>query len=510
MLEENIALLESRIRELENQDTTAPSVRLHTVTQGASSRRTPPVSPSEESGSNDTIMPDAADTSDTIMLQSVAAPPERNAQQEELSELIDAFLPHATQLGFFLHITRFINAYHARNGQLMTAICTLLTAASLWGSHFSSDPALRSREDQLLTDATQHLTDSLFVSDISLRDHTILYIIQAEVLLAQYFFFNGRNLEGRYHLSAAGALVLSCRLNLVRSDRHNLSTLNTVGLTEPEDEVQEAIPAESVWHGAEIDTPWPLSMEAYNEGGLDAVAKSHNTVQRFLGDGRIVSDPNVATLALRAQASALYARAAWLSSQHTDQVERQEALHADILAFDECITRFITALTPPSQFDPEVIASGSGSGSVDVPHTHPDLVLIRTLARVALIRLHSCLKNQDQRSRDACVAAADGAAAVVRDLDLPNLRFVDPLMAILLTTVAQVYIDEITSIQARVFLASGEPQADTTFASYSDVYLTTLATSVQRMIATLNVLGVRCPLMVAKAAEVQQALSNVL
>lgn len=33
MLEENIALLESRIKELENPDTTAPSVKLHAVSQ---------------------------------------------------------------------------------------------------------------------------------------------------------------------------------------------------------------------------------------------------------------------------------------------------------------------------------------------------------------------------------------------------------------------------------------------------------------------------------------------
>lgn len=163
----------------------------------------------------------------------------------------------------------------------------------LWGSHFCKDPALHAREPEYFAEATQRITDALFVSNgTSLRDHAVLFVVQAEILLAYYLFYVNRNLEGRYHASAAGALVLSCQLNLVRSDRviaNGGSEDAVFGMVPPKDSVEEgeridafwsvyildktwstalgfpsAIPGDSAFT-LKIDTPWPVEMQTYED-----------------------------------------------------------------------------------------------------------------------------------------------------------------------------------------------------------------------------------------------------
>lgn len=283
---------------------------------------------------------------------------------------IDVFLPHARQLGFFLHVARFIRTFHEQHQPVASGpFDTLLSAVCLWGSKWSDDASLHALEETLLSEATQRITDSLFVSSsTNLRDHSVLYIIQAEVLLAKYFFYNGRNLEGRYHASAAGALVLSCRLNLVLSDTMpSGSEEPEAGLAAPEDSAQlgerihafwtvyvldktwsvslgfpTAIPAESAL--VRVDTPWPASLQAYDEvnsgssllwwwrltaeyvsylvpqGRADVDVTRHDTLLTFL-QGCIaagVAEGEEVTLALHAQAAALFAKAAYMGSQYRE------------------------------------------------------------------------------------------------------------------------------------------------------------------------------------------------
>lgn len=67
----------------------------------------------------------------------------------------------------------------------------------------------------------------------------------------------------------------------------------------------------------------------------------------------------------------------------------------------------------------------------DVPmYPQNEMIVARTLARIALIRLHCKHKEREQRSRDACIAAADAALAVVRDMNLGSVVCVDPIMAV--------------------------------------------------------------------------------
>lgn len=93
----------------------------------------------------------------------------------------------------------------------------MFNAMYLWGSHFSTDPLLRSREAELLVQAVHSVSGSLFIDSTAQRGQAVTYGIQAEILLANFYLANGRFLEGRYHVSAAVSLAVSCKLNLVHN-----------------------------------------------------------------------------------------------------------------------------------------------------------------------------------------------------------------------------------------------------------------------------------------------------
>lgn len=126
---------------------------------------------------------------------------------------INAFLPHAAQTGFFLHVPRFLQVSSLPAGNREPLAEPLITAVSLWGSRLSTHPTAKSFESRLLAKVVQEVSNSLFLAGNRAHGHTIVGVIQAEVLLANYFFSLGRFLEGKYHTSAATSLAVTCRLN---------------------------------------------------------------------------------------------------------------------------------------------------------------------------------------------------------------------------------------------------------------------------------------------------------
>lgn len=201
---------------------------------------------------------------------------------------INAFLPQSSSLGFFLHVPRVMQAIQLpqgdpRRAQLSTA---MLNAIYLWGAHLSTSNTIRSYEGIFLTRATNSLSTALRDSH-----YTVVNLIQAEVLVANYFFTMSRFLEGRYHCSAAVALTLSCRLSKIRSSAdqrhgHGLQGRD-FNLPPARDAIEEGERIRGFWFvyaldkswavalgspshfngvaqsGSHVDTPWPLEMSQY-------------------------------------------------------------------------------------------------------------------------------------------------------------------------------------------------------------------------------------------------------
>jgi hypothetical protein len=115
------------------------------------------------------------------------------------------------------------------------------------------------------------------------------------VLLATYFFRNGRFLEARYHATGAVSLAISSGMHKIRSSRAGcLATIAVLVKTEvtmlaPRDDIEEGERINGFWTACSllknlavaldppsnscvvfegfgmdnIDTPWPLDMESY-------------------------------------------------------------------------------------------------------------------------------------------------------------------------------------------------------------------------------------------------------
>ena len=194
--------------------------------------------------------------------------------------------------------------------------------------------------------------------------HAIIAVLQAEVLLANYFFSLGRFLEGKYHTSAATSLAITCRLNSLGVPQNinplgmNLIHGQYMGFTAADNggAVNQGERVNAFWtvyildkcwsvalgsppsiaenssHGVRISTPWPLSMAQYEQvrmaphdrydplsdiyHGQSVEYTGQLIVPEFLNSTTIGSLQYFSPIALRAQACILFAHASSLASRY--------------------------------------------------------------------------------------------------------------------------------------------------------------------------------------------------
>jgi len=206
---------------------------------------------------------------------------------------LDKFLFHAQQFGFFLHIPSFRHSslLAFALGHPSRPTPGLLYVAHLLGVHFSD--AFPGQETALLTRAVQHVATDLMSS----HPNKVIHTLQAEILLSYYFLRTGALLEAKCRAGTAVALALGAGLHKIRSI--NFLVPSTIGigahdhaysLPLPNDNLHEAERINGFWAvfvlhkfitvalevpahvcgaleapGMQIDTPWPLDMDHYEE-----------------------------------------------------------------------------------------------------------------------------------------------------------------------------------------------------------------------------------------------------
>ena len=204
----------------------------------------------------------------------------------------DHLLSNASQFGFFLNIPLFRSSFVLPFplGHPSRPSPALLSAVYLWGLHLSRSNTLREHESDFLSRALRCASNALSGT----HPQKFLHALQAEILLAYYFFRNGRFLEGKYHCSAAASLAISGGLNKIRSGRTPSPTVDFVrtrcpALPPPRDAVDEgeringfwaALILDKCWSvalgspsnftddetlGTRVDTPWPLDYSVYEQ-----------------------------------------------------------------------------------------------------------------------------------------------------------------------------------------------------------------------------------------------------
>ncbi|KAK7024796.1 hypothetical protein R3P38DRAFT_2626189, partial [Favolaschia claudopus] len=245
---------------------------------------------------------------------------------ETIQQLLQNFLPHATQLGFVLHIERFTNATLIPQipfGNILRPSQSLLYAVYLWGAHLSPPGPLFDLKPTFLRRALQATATETFTHNDSVH---ALQMIQAHILLGNYFLMQKRLLSAQLHANAAATLAMSYRLHKLGSAvsaspspmLHGALYLDSLDqldahLTPAQDSVEEGERVRCFWAvvtlqsslslasesdsqsmglssclleclGREIDTPWPMQIAEYElmEGYRSADNYEGEVIQRFM------------------------------------------------------------------------------------------------------------------------------------------------------------------------------------------------------------------------------------
>ncbi|KAJ7735726.1 Zn(2)-Cys(6) binuclear cluster domain-containing protein [Mycena metata] len=440
ILQEQISILESRIRDMERPRDMRMSVGLQNPYPASRLSISDPatnVAPGESTFSFAHI------PRGTPAL--AAAFTGRKSPSREFSQaLISSFFPYARQVGFFLS-SQLFEALSSGTAPTDVASPALLDTIYLWGAHLSK---LDTHQPRFLSDALRSTAAGLLHAH---SPNAILHTIQAELLLAQYFFHNSRILEGKYHVSAAVSIALSSGLHKIRSAdvrdsvRSMVDALSPAATALEEGERINAFWAvfvvDTYWLAADgspadityavVDTPWPLDIGEYSEDSRALPVQSSGTIDNFLAN---FPDRGISVPALHAKAAIIFEQASRLAARYTENVEARAStamLSAEFSRLDGVIEAFKTTLTP-------LDSSGSQSQSS---------LLIRTLAHVATIQLHNPFIFTSEVSCTRSRAAAMAVVALVRQTNLHELGYLDAIMGTLWTAACQVFITELSRAQ---------------------------------------------------------------
>ncbi|KAJ6488868.1 Zn(2)-Cys(6) binuclear cluster domain-containing protein [Mycena sanguinolenta] len=479
ILEEQISILEARIDDMEKprelrstfvlQNPYADEHRLSSLPRSSSSTHL-------------TIRPPSGQLS-----------PSEGIPQTDLETLIEDFLGHSAQFGFFLNVHNFRNAFAGRISPRPTAV--LVDVVKLWAVHLSED--FTAYESSYLARALRACASALSGTH---QHNTVLHTIQAEVLLSHYFFRNTRFLEGKYRLSAAVSLVMSSGLHRIRS-AGSFVTGGPLGpphaLPPPRDIVDEherinafwtVLTLNNCWTTADgspsnisytasdvrIDTSWPIATD--DPALLEYVLpeSSIGTICAFL-EGR--PDNGISVPALHAKAAILFEQASRLAAEYRPNMttEQSNKFHASFNSLDVLIENFKSGLP--------AISPGSAR----------ELFTIHSLVHVASIQLHNPFVAELDASRLRVLDSARGIIVKLGKVPITEFVVVNPIMGTLFMALCQVFVAELGRSRRHRPLNSPLPPEERL-----------LIGEVDTILAIMNIFAPTCRLMESQLITMQQ------
>ncbi|KAJ6621028.1 hypothetical protein B0H10DRAFT_2019704 [Mycena sp. CBHHK59/15] len=509
-LEDTVYRLQSRINELESMPSSSTSYSQRFSLSGSP----PPQSSagsSPFSGSSVGSRSSPHSSSENSFL-GIQEPPLVMIQM-----LLDYFLPHATQFGFFLHIDRFRNSamLSLPFGDARRPSPALLCVVYLWGVYLSHSQPLLASEPAFLKRAQQHISTEISASNDAKH---ILHAIQAQVLLSTYLFRNKRFLEAEFHANGAATLVLGYQLHKIRSPRPGspnllgVPVLSEVYPGPPQDVVEEGEQIRGFWAvtclqsnlnvalssasstfsilespGTEIDTPWPLEIADYEAGRLPSGQQSQETIRAFLTEDPPKTSP---PCMLYAKASVLLHRASRLGSKWSPNLPPQEfsSFMNSYTWLDQRITKFWETLPPLYDFYNDAAAART-------------LVVAHALTAAAAIKLHRNPSAADPEAQKKCVFAASAIIAALADTNIADFTTAHPIVGSLCMMGCRILMDEIR--KAHMFRASWAQSLGLVLPPPSPVEAA-LTADLQNGITTMTMYAVGSPLIKYQLAKLQQ------
>ncbi|PAV16776.1 hypothetical protein PNOK_0839600 [Pyrrhoderma noxium] len=437
VLEENIALLQARIFELENPQSSDRNVLLQN-----------PYTALSDGGAGS-----SEDRANISQWWELEEPPLRIQYF-----LIDIFVPFAANLGFVISIERFRERLNLTSGHHLRPHLALINAISLWASHISEIPDLRQHTNIFLQRAILQLQSATNVTsrnEVEPASYRYIDAMQAEVLLTHYLLSLGRNLEGRYHANAAVSLAVGCGLYEIEArylspspSPMRLSVFPSFRFTPPQDSTElgehirifwsifildrcwsaalgePCILIDDVQVGTSISTPWPLDLEAYLTTNLPPSSLQH-VQEFFLGNSTEIEA--ISPLADRARVSALFERANRLSLDWSGADQSSKAqISNEARRLVGIISQFVRVLGPVDQI--------GLSGNVLSQTKQQSTLIIHGLAHAAMIFLIkirlSASPILDHNVINIGLGHCSEISEILEKLSSTEQSFIDPISSI--------------------------------------------------------------------------------
>ncbi|KAG8927634.1 hypothetical protein FRC01_007141 [Tulasnella sp. 417] len=385
-------------------------------------------------------------------------------------QLLNIFMQHRRQCMFEVHPDRFLQAVNSPDPS-QRPHPALVNAIYLLGCHFAPKSTVSQYENIFLARTRKGINASLENAD------RLLNFLQASCLLAWYFFFKGRLLEGHYHASAAARFAMSCGLHLLKVKADGVQGTLTFYypspgngdrsiLPQPEDSIALAERINLFWsifqadrtgsigtglpvviRDEEIETPWPRRFEDFELD--DLVRFDSNTLRSLYVSGNagayIKASDNLHSI--KSKALALNERASRLASilESDPGAVSDPDFWPQFDSIDSAISRFVESLpairapavddTPTNQWaweDEEVLTRTGQKSQVS-----PSLIFAYTAAYGAVIQLHRMFSQNDAGSYRRCLSAARAAMSVASEAQAVDPTYLPMMLGIIWTTVAE-------------------------------------------------------------------------
>lgn len=192
---------------------------------------------------------------------------------------MEIFSRFAGSSGFFLDSERFVQSFYAPEpfGHHLRPSRSLLSAVYLTSIALSGNEILTTHEPIFLSRALQYASQAPSCTHPSNAKHGL----QAEILIANYFFLRGHMQEGKSHINTAMMISMVHRAHKI----HRISNLDGVEVIEQWERVKgfwSAYLLDKFWSIAgglppsspdgvagetRIDAPWPLELRQFKNVG---------------------------------------------------------------------------------------------------------------------------------------------------------------------------------------------------------------------------------------------------
>ncbi|KIY43651.1 hypothetical protein FISHEDRAFT_62702 [Fistulina hepatica ATCC 64428] len=347
-----------------------------------------------------------------------------------LTTSIDSFLEsNPSQVGFFLDGALFRQAALVQEERLRPCP-SLLDAVFLWVTRVIQPSAAQAVERSLLVKILAEIPLDIAGTHPKKVEH----VIQTEVLLSMYYLHLGKPLDGTYHCNIAISLAMAAGLY-----SYAASNFTYPDTAEKIHAFWAVVKLNNYWvvaHGSasaflydgdalEITTPWPLDLPDYQT--FMSTVGSGATVKRFLAQ---LDVPPYGTSAAQVQASILLEQSCSIDARYaressTVDSTRLSAFSQELYVLDSLVESCLNHL--------------ASRNLVNVPpHTLLDAVMTETMLHVTVVKLHFHFASTSEASLGKCTAAANRILGIINSFDFSQVKgAVDPLLPTLWTIVAE-------------------------------------------------------------------------